>query len=336
MPLHYARLAPFNITRISHVEINVADLAESRRFYEEFAGLVVTEATKDAVYLRGIEEVSHHSLILRRGDAATAERIGFRVSTDSDLDALYEFWVGQGLPAEFVDLPYQGRTLQASDPNGVPVEFIVTMVRTNTRREVLDYVHQRGAAPANFDHLQLHVSDVELAADFWAGLGFYTSEAITENGDPEEPLLATFMGRKGNANDIVFLQNKGPRLHHVAYIVHNPSFVLLHLCDIAQALGFKSNIEWGPNRHSVGTEQTMYVRDPEGARIEFLSHPYHFDADEPTLVWSTTDPWSTANMFGDDPPSHWWNEATVFRGVPVNVPTGGPRVRELLSSVVVR
>jgi hypothetical protein len=80
----------------------------------------------------------------------------------------------------------------------------------------------------------------------------------------------------------------------------------------------------------------MYVRDPDGARIEVLSHPYHFDADEPTLVWSTKDPWSTAHMFGEGPPSRWWDEATPFRGIPVIVPTGGPRVRELLSSVVVR
>ena len=336
MPLHRARPVPFNITRISHLAIDVADLAESRRFYEEFAGLVVTEAAKDAVYLRGREEVSHHSLILRRSDVPAAGRIGFRVSADSDLDALYEFWIDQGLPAEFVDLPYQGRTLQASDPNGVPVEFIVTMVRTNARREVLDFVRQRGAAPANFDHLQVHVTDVDLATDFWAGLGFYTSEALTENGDPDEPLLATFMGRKGNANDIVFVHNKGPRLHHFSYVVHNPSYALLHMCDTAQTLGFKSNIEWGPNRHSIGTEQTMYVRDPDGARIEVLSHPYHFDADEPTLVWSARDPWSTANMFGDAPPFRWWDEAMPFRGIPVTAPTDGPRVRELLSSVVVR
>jgi catechol 2,3-dioxygenase len=336
MPLHSARPTLFNITRISHVAIDVADLAQSRRFYEEFVGLVVTDAAGDAVYLRGIEEVSHHSLTLRHSADPAAGRIGFRVSADSDLDALYDFWMGQGLPAEFVDLPHQGRTLQASDPNGVPVEFIVTMVRTNTRRAVLDYVHQRGAAPANFDHLQVHVPDVDLATDFWAGLGFYTSEAITETGDPDEPLLATFMGRKGNANDIVFLQNRGPRLHHFSYVVHNPSYALLHMCDTAQTFGFKSHIEWGPNRHSVGTEQTMYVRDPDGARIEVLSHPYHFDADEPTLVWSTKDPWSTANMWGEGPPLRWWEEAIPFRGIPVTVPTGGARVRELLSSVVVR
>jgi catechol 2,3-dioxygenase len=333
MPLHTATPVPFNITRISHVAIDVADLAESRRFYEEFIGLIVTEAAEDTVYLRGREEVSHHSLILRRGAAPAAGRIGFRVSADSDLGALYDFWISQGLPAEVVDLPYQGRTLQASDPNGVPVEFVVTMVQTNTRRKALDFVHQRGAAPANFDHLQVHVADVDRATDFWAALGFYTSEAITENGDPNEPLMATFMGRKGNANDIVFLRNRGPRLHHIAYVVHNPSYALLHICDTAQALGFKSSIEWGPNRHSVGTEQTMYVRDPHGARIEVLSHPYHFDADEPTLVWSAKDPWSTANMFGEGPPVRWWDEAMPFRGIEVTAPTDGPRVRQLLSEV---
>ena len=54
----------FNITRASHVVLTVKDLAASRRFYEEVIGLIVTLEEGDTLYLRGIEEACHHSLVL--------------------------------------------------------------------------------------------------------------------------------------------------------------------------------------------------------------------------------------------------------------------------------
>jgi catechol 2,3-dioxygenase-like lactoylglutathione lyase family enzyme len=43
----------FNITRSSHVRLTVADLAESRNFYVNVLGLVVTEEDDSTCYLRG-------------------------------------------------------------------------------------------------------------------------------------------------------------------------------------------------------------------------------------------------------------------------------------------
>ena len=45
---------PFNISRSSHVRLNVADLAESRNFYMNVLGLVVTEEDDSTCYLRGL------------------------------------------------------------------------------------------------------------------------------------------------------------------------------------------------------------------------------------------------------------------------------------------
>ncbi|NLB47516.1 MAG: 3,4-dihydroxyphenylacetate 2,3-dioxygenase, partial [Microbacteriaceae bacterium] len=69
----------FTITRASHVTLGVTDLEASRDFYRDVVGLVVTEETGDAVYLRGLEEAAHHSLVLERSDVAKAHRIGLRV-----------------------------------------------------------------------------------------------------------------------------------------------------------------------------------------------------------------------------------------------------------------
>src|SRR5260370_1946579 len=66
---------PFNITRASHSVLHVKDLANSRAFYVDLIGLVVSDEDKDTLYLRGVAEICHHSLMLNRASAPQAERI---------------------------------------------------------------------------------------------------------------------------------------------------------------------------------------------------------------------------------------------------------------------
>ncbi len=58
----------FNITRASHVVLTVPDLAACRDFYCEVIGLLVSDEDADTVYLRGLEEIGHHSLVLKRSE----------------------------------------------------------------------------------------------------------------------------------------------------------------------------------------------------------------------------------------------------------------------------
>ena len=62
-PVYYP---PFNITRSSHAVITSRDLEASRDFYEQVIGLVLTERDADTLYFRGLEEVCHHSLVIKR------------------------------------------------------------------------------------------------------------------------------------------------------------------------------------------------------------------------------------------------------------------------------
>ena len=62
--------SPFRVTRASHLVYTVRDLSRSRDFYTEVLGLVVTDEDQEALYLRGVEERSHHSLVLKRTDGA--------------------------------------------------------------------------------------------------------------------------------------------------------------------------------------------------------------------------------------------------------------------------
>src|SRR5688572_22559477 len=103
---------PFNILRASHVELGVTDLAASRAFYVDCLGMLVSDETPDAVYLRGIEERNHHSIVLRRTGTPMCYALGYKVATEADLDGAGAWLAGKGMRAEFRDVPYQGRTLR--------------------------------------------------------------------------------------------------------------------------------------------------------------------------------------------------------------------------------
>ncbi|HEV7876562.1 VOC family protein, partial [Bradyrhizobium sp.] len=114
---------PFNIIRSSHVVLDVVDLNASRAFYETTVGLHVEDGDDGAVYLRGSEEHQHHSLVLRKAARAACNRLGFKVGNEADLDKAAVFFSENGIAYGFAEQPFQGRTLQFTDPFGFQIEL---------------------------------------------------------------------------------------------------------------------------------------------------------------------------------------------------------------------
>ena len=95
---------PFNIIRCSYGILGVKDLEASKKFYADIVGLVETETINDAVYLRCLEERHHHSFVLQKSDESVVFGLGFKVSKESDLDALKTHLENLGLTTEWVKL----------------------------------------------------------------------------------------------------------------------------------------------------------------------------------------------------------------------------------------
>jgi catechol 2,3-dioxygenase len=114
---------PFRVVRIAYVDMHASNLEASKAFWVDALGFIVTEETADALYLRGLEERNHHSVVLRKAADLDVTAIGFKVFSEDDLDLAAEFCAKKGLPHRFVERPYQGRTLAFSDPLGTQVEF---------------------------------------------------------------------------------------------------------------------------------------------------------------------------------------------------------------------
>jgi catechol 2,3-dioxygenase len=311
---------PFDIMRAAFVELGVTDLADSEHFYAELLGMIVSARTDDAVFLRGWEERQHHSLILRRcapGHPATASRLGFRVRAEADLDRAAEHFVGQGLTTRWVEPgsePGMGRSLRVWDPFGYPLEFFHSIEQFETQHQRFDL--HRGAPLLRFDHLNLHSPRVEDALRFWLSLGFRCSEYISTDAagvDEIERITGAWMLRKPTVHDVALTAGTGPRLHHFAYWIGDPAGVM-RACD-QLAGGYRTDvIERGPGRHGVSNAFFVYLRDPDGHRVELYSCDYYTgDPDHKPLRWSVNDP-RCRSFYGTRAPDSWYEQSSLLLG----------------------
>jgi catechol 2,3-dioxygenase len=307
---------PFNVVRCSHAVLRVRDLDASRRFYEEAIGLHVEDAGSDALYLRGMEERNHHSLVLKQGPEPVAERLGYKVASEADLDRALAFFRERQLPAELVEVPFQGRTLHATDTESNPLELYASM--RQGERILQHYGRYRGCHPQRIDHFNLFARNVQASVEFYAALGFRITE-YTESEEAEPKIAACWMHRKGTVHDVAFTSGRGPRLHHFAYWVPGVLNVI-HLCDVLATTGWLPNMERGPGRHGLANAFFLYVRDPDGHRIELYASDYlTVDPDLTPIRWSLRDP-RRQTLWGTPAPRSWFEEGTPFPGTPVEPP----------------
>ena len=303
---------PYDIVRAAYAELRVTDLAASERFYVDLLGMVVAERTSDTLYLRGWEERLRHSLVLRQAPVAAAARLGFRVRREEDLDLLAADLDAHGLATEWAHGPEPGvgRALRVWDPFGYPLEFFHQMEQAETQLQRFDL--HRGAPILRLDHLNLHTPRIEDAFRFWTGLGFRCSEYISTDG-PDERITGAWLLRKPTVHDVALTAGRGPRLHHTAFWVGEPAGVL-RACDQLAAGGHAEVIERGPGRHGVSNAFFVYLRDPDGHRIELYSCDYYTgDPDLEPLRWSVNDV-RCRSFWGTRAPDSWYDESSSILG----------------------
>jgi 3,4-dihydroxyphenylacetate 2,3-dioxygenase len=301
------KLTPPDVVRAAYAELVVTDLARARAFYVDLLGFVVTLDAGRALYLRGYDELMHHNLILREGPTPAAARLAYRVRSAADLDLAEAFFAGLGartarLPAGTT--PGVGEAVRADDPLGFTVEFFADADWAERLQQRYDL--RRGAEPARLDHFNIVVSDVRAAYDYYTSLGFGLSETIED----EDTLYAAWMFRKQTVHDVAFTGGAGPRVHHVAFFVHE-SHQVLRICDILGSLHAEDRIERGPGRHGVSNAFYVYLRDPDGHRVELYTSDYYTgDPGHPPLRWSVRDP-RRRDFWGHPVVESWYTEAST-------------------------
>jgi 3,4-dihydroxyphenylacetate 2,3-dioxygenase len=317
------------ILRAAHIEFRVTKMDRAREFYVDLLGFVETAQDTERLYLRGYEEWQHHSLVLRRASSAGVGHIAFRVGSAADLEHLAELASSTDLPHRWVEgiEAGQGRALRVQDPAGLPLEFFHEM--TPVERLLQQYDRYRGPGVMRLDHFNCQVPDVQQATDWYQQtLGFYCSE-LTETEDAIPRLWATWLHRKQNVHDIALMTGVGPRVHHAGFWLSDATGVV-RAADILAAAGRMAAIERGPGRHGLSNAFFLYLRDPDGNRIELYTGDYMIaDPDWPTIRWKLNDP-RRATLWGHAAPTSWFDEASSVESIldGTLLPTRSPGLRD--------
>ncbi|HLR62829.1 MAG TPA: 3,4-dihydroxyphenylacetate 2,3-dioxygenase [Lentibacillus sp.] len=301
----------FNIIRTARAIVRVTDLAAARDFYVNALGFIETEADNKHVYLRGLEEQSHHCYVLKKAETPGVEVISYKVAREQDLDELAAFFTRKGMPVKWMEAGSQravGRALRVADVSGIPVEFFCQM--DTVQRALQRFDLYKGACMQRIDHFNCMVPDVQKAYDFYIhDLGYRVSEYTTTQGD--DRIWAAWLYRKPSVHDVAFMNGKGPRLHHVGFWLSDPMRII-HACDVLASMGYAKNIERGPGRHGLSNAFFLYLRDPDGNRIELYTGDYFTgDPDFEPVRWDLDDP-QRATFWGHEAPDSWFDEAMGF------------------------
>ena len=301
---------PFNIVRASHIEYGSTDLHRAKAYWVDALGYLLADETKDALYLRGLEERNHHSVVLHKSERPKVRTLGFKLGSEEDLDKAARHFAERQLPHRFVEKPFQGRTLAAADTLGMPLEFYFKMDQLPSMLQ--KYGLYRGAKIQRIDHINCFTPDVQASHDFYNELGFRTTEYTAAEGSGA--LWAVWMHRKGGVHDIAFTNGVGPRLHHLGVWVSSV-IDIIHICDVLATTGFLKSMERGPGRHGISNAFFLYLRDPDGHRIELFTSDYlTVDPDHRPIHWDLRDP-TRQTLWGAPAPRSWFEEGSSFEGL---------------------
>jgi catechol 2,3-dioxygenase len=303
----------FDIIKAGHIELLVTDLKEAKKFYSDTLGFVVTETDKSHIYLRGLEDRQHHCLTLTKSGSPGVGHLAFKVATEEGLKVLEKLVNDSGGQTRWVEAGEergQGRALLAEDKFGFPVEFYSKMAGEEWMLQKFE--NYKGAKVMRLDHFNMMLPDAASAYDWYVNsLGFGCTE-ITETEGPKPDMWAAWLRRKHTCHDVALTTGKGPRVHHAGFTVSDRSSIL-DAADLLSSTGYLQSMERGPGRHGVSNAFFLYLRDPDGNRIELYTGDYiTADPDWVPIVWKLNDP-KRQTLWGAPTPASWFNDAMLVR-----------------------
>ncbi|PTQ56057.1 MAG: homoprotocatechuate 2,3-dioxygenase [Candidatus Carbobacillus altaicus] len=296
------------IRRLGYVELYVKDLERAKHFYVDVLGFLVAEETREQLYLRAVEEFDHYTLILTKNEWAGMGHFGLRLEKEEDLEELARQHQAWEIPHRRVPVghfPGMGEMLWVKEPSGHPIAFYHDLKQAHSftiedREGALPMRHThlfRGIPPLRIDHMNLRVHDVDQALTYWRDrLHFSVSEYVVRDGYT----FAAWTRRAPGTHDVALVSSTGPSFHHVAYIVEGPH-AIIRTADLLADAGYQEMIEYGPGRHGLSNALFLYIRDPDGNRMEIYTGDYVRDLDAQPIRWT----WEEYDRRG----RLWWGPA---------------------------
>ena len=276
------------VQRIGHATYETPDLARQIVYYVNVIGLHVAERSKDRAVLT--TRLGEETLVLERGSTARLSKLSFQVSPDFPLKDAVAHFAGMGRACELrKDItPAITEAAVFEDPKGTQIELFADS------HAPAELPEPDGIAPMKLGHVAHLVDDAEAVTAFYVqNLGFRVSDWM-EN-------FFSFLRCGPDHHTVNFRTGEKSFMHHIAFELKDWAHVGL----ACEALGrHKRPILWGPLRHGIGHNISIYHRDPDDHIIElfteldqmkseelgyFEPRPWHEDRPQRPKVWRRED-----------------------------------------------
>jgi len=291
--------------RIAHagsINLGTPDLQKSLWFFRDLLGMEVVAESDGVAYLRGYQELAHHSLVLTRQETAAVNAYAFRTQRPQDVELFRDELVANGI--EVVELAAgaesgRGTAIRFLTPfSEHPFEFYYDIEKPQAPEEIRSRLPsnsstRRGLGARRIDHFNIQTSPGTMnQAEQWLQefMGLRRREYIMMPDHPTT-LMASWMSVTSQMHDVAIGVNrdeKNAQMHHVAFNLENYHDMLTAADQIRDL-----DVSWGvgPGKHGVGQAMYLYLHDPgSDHRVELYSGGYHiYDPDWEALLWQPRD-----------------------------------------------
>jgi catechol 2,3-dioxygenase-like lactoylglutathione lyase family enzyme len=277
-------MALIKVTDLAYGRLRSPDLDVAEEFLTNF-GLVKTERTNNALYMRGTDS-PHHIHVTEKGEPGF---VGLAYYAPS-LDALKELAKAPGASAvENIDEPGGGKRVRLREPNGYQIEVVYGIKKLkpivlkrqplNMGRDSLKRAGKLMRLPRGSSHVKRIGHGVlaspkvmETVRWFRDTLGFIGSDDIYAGS--KDNIIGSFnrcdRGKEYVDHHVFFcVMNERAGLNHLSFEVEDIDDVFLGHEHLAQ-MG-KYEHMWGIGRHLLGSQVYDYWSDPWGRVHEHWS-----------------------------------------------------------------
>ena len=298
-----------DIVRAAYAELIVTDLGEARRFWVDLLGFVVSSRHQGRAVPARVRRADPPQPDPAAGPRTrAAARLAYRVRTAADLGLAEAFFAALGSRTARVPAgatPGVGEAVRAEDPLGFTVEFFCDAIYVERLQQRYDL--RRGAEPARLDHFNIVVPDVRAAYEY------YTLPGLRPVRDDRRRAQRCTPPGCSASRPCTTWRSQAERGRACTTWGSSPTS-RTRCCGSATSsapCGEKFLIERGPGRHGVSNAFYVYLRDPDGHRVEIYTSDYYTgDPGHPVLRWSVRDP-RRRDFWGHPVIPSWYTEATA-------------------------
>src|SRR5262245_17634209 len=279
--------------RLHHAALRVVDLARAQDWYQQVVGLVETDRQNGRVHL-GCGEGTVLTLV---SGGAGLDHFAYEVADVEQLKA-----ATRRLPSTVVahDLaPGVAAAVDICLPSGRRLQLVVSDRKPNSVRPA-ELPPAAANAPLGIDHVTLAARDPAGLSEFLVTrLGFRLSDMHRVDGGAAGVWL-----RQGERHhDLAALAHRRDALHHVAFTMPSAA-AMVAFAD--RLVAHRQRAEYGIGRHGPGANLFLYVRDPEGNRVEMSAEMALVPETAPTRNWEGRDPYIIDVWAPYAPPKAFW------------------------------